>query len=466
MPNTIIVQNVLGAPPLYQIELCEPGFLNCVIVATNLDITDFPYTITPVPPQFVDNPVQIVVTSLDPGYTGSCEPYAIITTPTPTPTQTSNPLNCFCYNITALAKTTFTITNCNGQQQTLGFNAAGDQLQVCSLTIPSGFFITFSQGPVCLSNLCPSPTPTQTQTQTRTPTNTPSNLPSQCICYNVLPFVNMTVSYVNCLGVSQILPITQAISVEFCSSTVPVLSSPGNGSITVKGNCVSNICPSPTPTPTNTPTSTVGFIPSQTPTNTQTKTQTTTPTPTLTQQSQILLNECNTGFYAPSAFQNGIVTINGVTVETTFVGDVIQGPAIGGFLACLPPDSFYLATPMNIWMGSLNNYRLTLTFNPIVNNVLLMVTGGGVVDQPGVFETMRITTNTGTPTITKIIGCNDFVSGNDIGQTCNTTDISQNYYLCGHGVYKITNVNPYNSMTIRGNGGMAGVNIALCLSGI
>lgn len=169
MPNSILIQSISGAPPPYQIELCEPSFTNCVIVDPY--VISFPYTISPIPQQFQNNPVQVVVTSLDPNYTGACEPNIIFTTPTPTPTQTSNPSNCFCYTVLALSKVVFTITNCNGIQQNISLFNAGDQIQVCSSTIPAGVLISVTQNGLCVNGVCPGATPTPTPTVTPSPTN-------------------------------------------------------------------------------------------------------------------------------------------------------------------------------------------------------------------------------------------------------------------------------------------------------
>lgn len=111
MPFDIQVISVIGIPPPWEIFLCDPGPpVNCVSVATNLQPADLPYLISPVPFPFDTPGFPFIVSAvtLDPLYSGDCEPVSFVNitptntptpTITPTPTQTTNyspPIN-ECY---------------------------------------------------------------------------------------------------------------------------------------------------------------------------------------------------------------------------------------------------------------------------------------------------------------------------------------------------------------------------------
>jgi hypothetical protein len=213
-----------------------------------------------------------------------------------------------------------------------------------------------------------------------------------------------------------------------------------NKTCTLEVPCLS---PTPTQTPTQTPTRTPAPSPTQTPTNTPTPTKTPTPTPTRAGFT------CS-GSVVPPA------TINGVEITATSTGSVGLYP--DAFTSCgsitTPADSIYL--------GQGGAFTYTMNFSVPINNLIVFITGSGVIGNPSSLENFIFTTNTGTgiPSITSGINCFSTIVGNQIFAGAGDSPTG------GGGQFVITNNVNFTSVTISGNGGSAGSVLSVCANSI
>lgn len=190
-----------------------------------------------------------------------------------------------------------------------------------------------------------------------------------------------------------------------------------------------------------------------------------TPTPTPTPNPLLLdPNICTNGIFPLPYTNNGSVSINGITVKSTIIGDVIQ--YTGGYSAtnCDPtqPTVNYGATA---WLGKDSSFTYTVTFGNNgqlqVNNVVLIFAGAGIVSDIR-YENFIITINNNVvPNITKLYGCNDYRINNELFMGCEGEPYSP------LNAYVITNQSgTYNSITIQGNGGLMGTTLLMCVNNL
>ena len=170
-------------------------------------------------------------------------------------------------------------------------------------------------------------------------------------------------------------------------------------------------------------------------------------------QSIELKAQCNNSVVPPT-------TINTINITHNYTGSV-------SFYA--PP--FYsncvtgtVTTPPNsVWLGRNGSFNYTLNFSKNVNDLIIVITATGDSGN----ENFIFTTNTGNPSITSNNHCLTIISGNtiisgsqtNIGATASTGG-------GGGGIFKISNITPFNSLTILGNGGQNGSLLALCSSSV
>jgi len=184
--------------------------------------------------------------------------------PTPTPSLTSCSGSCREYIISNYTSYNVIIEyyNCSNVYQNFYLTGFTTGYTICSLTYPSygssqaDINLDVQIGPCCF---LPTPTPTKTPTKTPTPTQTPCN--SSCRQYIITNSgpTNVTVSFLNCNNVLQVIVVSPGKNLTICSKLFPdysYIQDPNYDyeQVTViTGPC----CNQPTPTPTSTPTPTV-----------------------------------------------------------------------------------------------------------------------------------------------------------------------------------------------------------------
>ena len=197
----------------------------------------------------------------------------------------------------------------------------------------------------------------------------------------------------------------------------------------------------PTKTPTQTPTQTPTKTPTQTQTPTKTPTQTQTPTNTPTPTSTSVILNCVSSVVPPT-------TINGVVITDIRTGSVSNyGPA---YTSCGT-----VTTPINsIYLGASGAFTYTMNFSASVNGIIVFLTATG----GGGNENFIFTTNTGSgiPSISSSESCFSTIIGNQIlsGQGAGVTG--------GGGKFLINNSVNFTSLTISGDGGLAGALLSIC----
>lgn len=375
---------------------------------------------------------------------------------------------------------TCTGTQCVGLY---GYNLLTGVFTVQPCIIPS----TPTPTPTPTNTQTPTPTPTVTltPTPTATPTQTPTNnVPTYCAVWvasndgNIKMSTNGYLDFTAMLAgrtiepgplsvgtitgyiIAGMSPFTCSIPMTFTSSkaewntdTLPVetdkvltsliytveivfndaseylITDGQTNAIVIPGQMTSsyNDCITTTPTPTITPT------PTNTPTNTQ------TPTPT----SDGLV--CASSVVPPT-------TINGIVINDIRTGSVsTYGPA---YTSCGT-----VTTPINsIHLGAGGAFTYTMNFSTSVNNIIVFLTAtGGGGDENFIFTT---NTGSGIPSISSSESCFSTIIGNEIlsGQGAGATG--------GGGKFLINNSANFTSLTISGNGGLAGSLLSICSNSV
>jgi hypothetical protein len=220
----------------------------------------------------------------------------------------------------------------------------------------------------------------------------------------------------------------------------------------------SSLTPTPTKTQTQTPTTTLTTTPTvtQTTTPTPTVTQTTTPTPTVTPT----LNLC-TSFVSPPQ------TVNGITITESFSGSVT--PYIFPPATCC--NNTFTAPSGGVWLGNGGGgcpgpffpFEYTLNFNIAVNDVDLVIYGGGCTGTQE--ETFTFTTDSGIVPVlsTQGVSCHSSISGNTVHQGLGgwTTNDDAPFIK-----FKVTATNSFTTLTVTGPGGRLGSILGLCSDSI
>lgn len=170
-------------------------------------------------------------------------------------------------------------------------------------------------------------------------------------------------------------------------------------------------------------------------------------------QSIELKAQCNNSVVPPTTINNIYITHN-YTGSVSFYAPPFYSNCVTGTVTT-PPNS--------VWLGRNGSFNYTLNFSKNVNDLIIVITATG--DSRN--ENFIFTTNTGNPSITSNNHCLTIISGNtiisgsqtNIGATASTGG-------GGGGIFKISNITPFNSLTILGNGGQNGSLLALCSSSV
>jgi hypothetical protein len=153
----------------------------------------------------------------------------------------------------------------------------------------------------------------------------------------------------------------------------------------------------------------------------------------------------------------GSLTVNGLTVTTTYSGPLIPLNTVPAQSNC----TSYI-TPSNTLIIGFNPglFTYTLNFNQPVNNIKFLMSQGGRTSQPSSIETYTFGTNGGTPTLS--------ICGTSCGVTINGNSVSLTYVSDtpngGSALISVNSNTPYNQITIAGVGELSGITLAICLT--
>jgi len=153
-------------------------------------------------------------------------------------------------------------------------------------------------------------------------------------------------------------------------------------------------------------------------------------------------------------------TINTINITHNYSGSVnFYIPAFSS--NCLTGT---VTTPPNsVWLGRNGSFNYTLNFSRNVNDLIIVITATGNSGN----ENFIFTTNSGNPTITSSNHCLTIISGNEIISGSQTNlGATASSGGGGGGIFRISNLIPFNSLTISGDGGQNGSLLALCRSSV
>ena len=168
----------------------------------------------------------------------------------------------------------------------------------------------------------------------------------------------------------------------------------------------------------------------------------------------------NTTTPAPQLACNG----SGVLIPPTTVNGVNITPSgFTGSVGTYPTQwtSCGITIPANAAIVGVDGpFSYTVNFSIAVNNLKLVIVGTGQTTN----ENFIISTDNGTPTINMVQGCYSNISGNQIfsGAGSPLDYLGDGLSGGGGGIFNILAVNAYTSITISGNGGVAGSLIGIC----
>jgi hypothetical protein len=314
-------------------------------------------------------------------------------------------------------------------------------------------------------------TPTPTVTPTVTPTSTPIPCCDTWYYYGGYNSTGSTFSYTDCSGNTSTFNINQFDTGIICATFAERID--GTGSIYLDEPCgCAAVPPTSTPTSTSTPTPTVTPTdPPPTPTNTPTSTTIVPP-----------IVNCTTIGRLPNLGLS--VVHNGVTITASGSG------MVGIFASPVAPQCGLLpggnsAANTVILGGGLapTSFIYILTFSSPVNNIVIRLLGSdsclflppgqsfcNAGNSPVYAESFTLTTNGGgLPTINPSSSVNMDISTNVL--TVSTANPSPCSYFSGayntaQGLYQISSILPYTTLTITGPGGLGGTIVDICTDSI
>ncbi|WP_312769035.1 hypothetical protein [Epilithonimonas sp.] len=164
--------------------------------------------------------------------------------------------------------------------------------------------------------------------------------------------------------------------------------------------------------------------------------------------------------------RSGSVVINGVTVTSTYTGDV-QNYTYGAWSSCsgsvTTSNNSLIVGTGDLWNPTAYSpWSVKLNFNKPVNDLVVVLTATGTGGFSSYNENFVFNSNGGTVKITAGTNCYSTISGNTIysgaGAPLDTSGTSGG----GGGLFKISAPTAYTSLTINGNGGLAGSLMAIC----
>ncbi|MFP3591492.1 DUF6923 family protein [Chryseobacterium sp. SIMBA_038] len=160
--------------------------------------------------------------------------------------------------------------------------------------------------------------------------------------------------------------------------------------------------------------------------------------------------------------RSGSVVVNGVTISTSYSGDVQNYPY--SYSVCSGNVSTS-ANSLFVGEGNPSNpatqspWSITLNFNKAVNNLVVVLTATGSGFAPSWNENFIFNSNGGAVSITAGTNCYSTISGNTI-YSGGGAPVQANGG--GGGLFKITSPSAYTTLTISGNGGLNGTLMAVC----
>lgn len=158
----------------------------------------------------------------------------------------------------------------------------------------------------------------------------------------------------------------------------------------------------------------------------------------------LALVACSTSVVPPTV-------LSGINVTSTSSGSVSTYPT--AYASCL---GAYVTPANSIWLGSSGNFSYTFNFSAPVNNLVIVITATGQIEN----EIFNFTTNQGDPTIVDNGSCVTTITGSTIASGLGGDSNG------GGGIFTIVTAVPFTSMTITGPGGVAGSLFALCSSSV
>ncbi|KFC21124.1 IgGFc-binding protein [Epilithonimonas lactis] len=150
---------------------------------------------------------------------------------------------------------------------------------------------------------------------------------------------------------------------------------------------------------------------------------------------------------------SGTFTVNGVTITSSYTGDVKTYPN-GPFNTCSSDQ----LSANSLWIGQFSPWSLTLNFNKPVNNVVLLLGAAGHTYN----ENFIFNSNGGTVSIysDSPANCLSTINGNEILSGASTTGGD------GGGRFRISAPSNFTTLTINGAGGQNGSLLGFCSSSI
>ncbi len=166
--------------------------------------------------------------------------------------------------------------------------------------------------------------------------------------------------------------------------------------------------------------------------------------------------------------RSGTVTLNGVTITTTYTGDVQDYPY--SWSSCngnvtTSTNALLVGGGLPYSPSSPSPWTITLNFSKPVNDLVIVLTatgtGGSLSNENFIFNS-----NGGAVSIAMGTNCNSTISSNQIfsgsGAPLDYSAVSGG----GGGLFKISAPNAYSQLTINGNGGLNGSLMAICQASI
>ena len=162
----------------------------------------------------------------------------------------------------------------------------------------------------------------------------------------------------------------------------------------------------------------------------------------------------------------GSLTLNGLTVTSSSTGYAVAEGISTPMATCFGGGPYNLYGTLRVgqhpstWGVNNAAWSTKLTFSKPVNNVVIIITGTGSVNDAGHTnnETFSFTSNGGAVSITSSNKCYTSISGNTItsGAGANNGNIG------GGGIFQISAPTAFTTLTMSGPGGMDGSNIGIC----
>ncbi len=171
--------------------------------------------------------------------------------------------------------------------------------------------------------------------------------------------------------------------------------------------------------------------------------------------AELKAQTCNSGTTNIPPY--GTVTVNGVKITSTSTGHVSQYPwAWTGSCASVSAGGLLLGQlPGGIDSPDPAPFNVKLNFDKPVNDIVILITGGGSGYFQSAYENFVFNANNGTISISSSINCGSYISGNTIYSRNN-----------GGGIFRIRSTQAYSQLTISGKGGLAGSIVGICSASV